>query len=137
MLDPSMRSRAWPSAIFISTNYPCINLVTDLDGIRLQWALDPSSIAVSGAVLTGRLDGGEEGAPPMGLTVRALDTGAVRIRVVEQDGRPPRWEVSRNPRQRRIQDRCILRVFALASEAHVLHANASVGAAAIVSARCQ
>jgi hypothetical protein len=60
-----------------------------------QWALDPASISVAGAVLTGRLDGGEDGAPPLGLTVRALDTGAVRIRVVEQDGRPPRWEVRR------------------------------------------
>ena len=62
--------------------------------LRLQWALDPKSLSFAGATLSGRLDGGEAGAPPLSLTVRLLDTGAARIRVVENDGRAPRWEVS-------------------------------------------
>ena len=34
------------------------------------------------------------GAPPFDLTLRAYNTGAVRMRILEHSELPPRWEVS-------------------------------------------
>lgn len=34
-----------------------------------------------------------EKAPPFSLTLRAYNTGAVRMRILESNDLPPRWEV--------------------------------------------
>jgi hypothetical protein len=55
--------------------------------------VDAASVVLEGDTLTARAASAVAGSPPFALTLRFLDTGAVRMRLLEATDAPPRWEV--------------------------------------------
>lgn len=66
--------------------------------ISLQLRVDPASLKLDGQVLKGTMHTSTPGAPPLALTVAFYESGIARIRILEDDGRPARWEVSSSGR---------------------------------------
>lgn len=60
---------------------------------RLQFRVISGSAKVTAGVVTAELATHVTGAPPFSLTLRAYSTGVLRMRVLEKNDLPPRWEV--------------------------------------------
>ena len=53
----------------------------------------PATVAEAGGLLAATLHGAAAGAPHFALSLEAFDSGAARLRVLEQNDMTPRWEV--------------------------------------------
>ena len=61
----------------------------------MQLRIVPPSIRVgTNGVMTAEVTSASPGSPPFELSLAALSTGTVRMRILEKNDLPPRWEVS-------------------------------------------
>ena len=96
--EPAVRGFACRERLLIRTCGPCAvalssALCTHSPAPSPQFHVVAGHTRVDAGVVTAQLASATHGAPPFELSFRAYASGAVRLRIIEKNDLPPRWEV--------------------------------------------
>jgi hypothetical protein len=75
----------------------CDHISTLAALLQMRVTLDSITVDAAAGVASATLSSGAPGAPPFDLRIATYETGVARVRMTENNGMPPRWEVRRAP----------------------------------------